>query len=56
MDTTDACDYRIMVQDFTSENIPQFIENVNKIKYNNEYYLNFVTNGNFERPVINGCP
>ena len=56
MDNSDACDYSIMVQDFTNENMPQFIDNENKIIYNNEYYLNFVTDGKFERPNLIGCP
>ena len=55
MDTNAACDYSIMVQDFTNENMPEFLENANAIKYQG-HYLNFVTDGFFERPKLIGCP
>ena len=54
MDNTDACDYSIMVDDFTYGNMPQFNENANAIKYEGQY-LNFVTDGFFVRPKIIGC-
>jgi len=55
METNAACDYSIMVQDFTNENMPEFLENANAIKYQG-HYLNFVTDGFFERPKLIGCP
>ena len=55
MDNNDACDYNIMVQDFTNENMPQFLEKTNAIKYIGQY-LKFVNDGFFERPKIIGCP
>ena len=54
MENNDACDYSIMVQDFTNENMAQFIEDENKIKYNNEQALKF-SKTLFERPRIIGC-
>ena len=54
MDTNAACDYSIMVQDFTNENMPEFLENANAIKYNNEQTLEF-SNKMFTRPVIDVC-
>ena len=55
MDTNAACDYSIMVQDFTNENMPHFNEEANAINYKGQY-LNFVTDGFFERPKLIGCP
>ena len=54
MDTNAACDYSIMVQEFTNENMPQFNEEANAIKYNNEQTLEF-SNKMFTRPVIDVC-
>ena len=53
MDTNAACDYSIMVQDFTNENMPEFLENANAIKYQGQT-LEF-SNKMFTRPVIDGC-
>lgn len=51
MDTNDIYNYDMMVQDFTSENMPQFL---NTIKYNKGETLAF-SESLYERPKIIGC-